>query len=341
MKRRLSYILIATMLLLVFISGCTAQQSSDPADKVYKLRLGTHYGEGHPALTTLENLKTKVAEETDGKIEITVYPASQLGDYTLTYEELMKGTVDMAMIPIPSQFDSKLEMNFIPYLMTDYSQAKEALGPDSYFFSVYEKIHSDLGVKLLGVYAEGFIGLGMTSLPEGYEDPTITKPLLVRAPNIEVYKFAVEDNGYNSTTIAYADLYSALQTGVCDGWIGGTPQLNYTGFRDVIEYYIPTNVFMENGGFFMSETVYEELPQEYQKIISDVFMEATLQSYQDAEKNDMDALKKLEEYGVEIVNLSERELEAFANHSREVTWPKLEDNIGAEVLQGLIDDLNK
>lgn len=89
-------------------------------------------------------------EQSDGAIEIILYPSSQLGDYTLTYEDLMRGSVDM---------------------------------------------------------------------------------------------------GFSETTISYADLYTALQTGVVDGWTGGMPQLNYTDFKDVINHYVHYNMFAENIGF--------------------------------------------------------------------------------------------
>lgn len=311
-------------------------EGSEPAE-TYSFRLATHYATSHPGYAALERIAADLQEQSNGAIEITIYPSSQLGDYTLTYEDLMRGSVDLALIPIPSEYDSRLEMNFIPYMVTAYDQMETAYGPESYFFQEYSKIHENLGVKLLGIYVEGLIGFGVKDLPENYADPQSAKGQMIRCPAIEVYNLVTEDMGYSATTIPYADLYSALQTGVCDGWIGGTPQLNYTDFKDVINYYIAYNVFAENIGFFMSLDVFNGVPAEYQTMIEDAFMKEAMNSYRVAEELDTEAIENMEAYGIEIVYLTDTEMAAYIEHIQETTWPRLADNIGEETLNNLVE----
>jgi len=341
MKKILIVLLIAMLSMFTFTacgnSGETTSDTEGTKDsETYSFRLATHYNTSHPGYAALERIAADLEEKSDGAIEITIYPSSQLGDYTLTYEDLMKGAVDLALIPIPSQYDPRLEMNFIPYLVNDYSDMEAAFGQESYFFQEYTKIHGELGVKLLGVYVEGLIGLGFTDMPKNYADASAKKGDLVRCPAIEVYNLVTEDMGYSATTIPYADLYSALQTGVVDGWIGGTPQLNYTDFKDVIKYYVPYNVFAENIGFFMSQEVYDGVPAEYQTMIEDAFMKEAINSYSVAEELDKEALKGMEEYGIEIINLTDDEMEAYVKQVKEKTWPKLAKNIGEDAMNNLI-----
>ena len=59
----------------------------------------------------------------------------------------MRGSVDMALIPIPSEFDPKLEMNFIPYLASSYAEMGKAFGPESYFYKNYGTVHDKLGMS--------------------------------------------------------------------------------------------------------------------------------------------------------------------------------------------------
>ena len=250
----------------------------------------------------------------------------------------MEGTIDLGLIPVPSEYDSRLEMNFIPYLINGYDGMGDAFGEGSYFFENYTQILSERNIKLLGMYVEGLIGFGFSSYPENYTDVDADKKgLMVRAPAIEVYNLVTEDMGFSATTIAYADLYTAMQTGVCDGWIGGTPQLNYSDFRDVIKYYVPYNVFAENIGFFMSQEVYETLPEDLQELIVTTFREESENSFKTAKQGDEDALKAMEEYGIEILPLSDEEFQAYRQHVIDVTWPKLGKNIGDDILQGLIE----
>lgn len=342
MKKILIVLLIAMLSMSGFTAcgnsgGTASDDEGTQASETYSFRLATHYNTSHPGYAALERIVADLKEQSNGAIDITIYPSSQLGDYTLTYEDLMRSSVDLALIPIPSQYDPRLEMNFIPYLVNDYSDMATAFGPDSYFFQEYTKIHGELGVKLLGIYVEGLIGFGFTEMPKDYAVADVKKGDMVRCPAIEVYNLVTEDMGFSATTIPYADLYSAMQTGVVDGWIGGTPQLNYTDFKDVIKYYVPYNVFAENIGFFMSQEVYDTLPAEYQTMVEDAFMKEAINSYSVAEELDNEALKGMEEYGIEIINLTDEEMEAYVKLVKEKTWPKLADNIGEDVMNNLVE----
>ncbi len=337
---------LSAALSLTMLAGCggsSPQNNADPSGEkpsVYTLRIATHYNQEHLGYASLTRIEKELESKSNGRLDVTLYPSSQLGDYTLTFQELSEGTVDMALIPIPSEYDSRLEMNFIPYLVNDYSSMSDAFGPDSFFCSKYTEIMNDLNIRWLGTYAEGMIGLGFASYPEGYNDvndsSTAKANTLVRAPAIEVYNLVTQDMGYGATTIPYSDLYTSMQTGVCNGWIGGTPQLNYSDFRDVIKYYVPYNVFVENIGYMMSQKVYDKMPADLQELITQTFMNEALNSYETAESADNDAIQKMKDYGIEILELTQDELVAYREHIIKTTWPKLTGNIGEDILNELI-----
>jgi TRAP-type C4-dicarboxylate transport system substrate-binding protein len=123
--------IISVFLAVIVVSLCIfAISGPSYAKETFKFRLATHYNTQHPGYKALQNIVKEIDEKTKGAIKIKIYPSSQLGDYTLTYEDLMRGSVDMALIPIPSEFDPKLEMNFIPYLASSYAEMGKAFGPD-------------------------------------------------------------------------------------------------------------------------------------------------------------------------------------------------------------------
>ena len=127
MKR--SFKLLSIIALAVSVSICCLATSAQA--RTY--RLATHCNPQHPSHAALERIVQEIDEKTNGDIKIKIYPSGQLGDYTVTYEDLMKGAVDMALIPIPSEFSPQLEMNFIPYLASGYGDLEKAFGPESYF----------------------------------------------------------------------------------------------------------------------------------------------------------------------------------------------------------------
>jgi len=65
-------------------------------------------------LPNRESNRVKAASK--GRITVKIYPANQLGDYTQVFEELRRGTIDMAQITVPSQFDTRLEVVYLHYL---------------------------------------------------------------------------------------------------------------------------------------------------------------------------------------------------------------------------------
>ena len=48
----------------------------------------------------MKEVAKEVSAKSNGRIDIKIFPANQLGDYTLVYEELIRGTIDMALISV-------------------------------------------------------------------------------------------------------------------------------------------------------------------------------------------------------------------------------------------------
>jgi hypothetical protein len=97
----------------------------------------------------------------------------------------------------------------------------------------------------MGIVPEGFVGVALTKPAEHLFEAGVEKGVLIRVPPIDTFNAGAHAMGFRGTTIAYADLYPALQTGVADGWIGGTAALNYFGFRDIIKEFIPYRAYVE------------------------------------------------------------------------------------------------
>ena len=108
--------LLSALLLLVFIAPC-----AEAAD--ITLRFAGQFPDGHYATKLMRDIAGGVNQRTNGRIAIEVYPANKLGDYTLVYEDLMKGRVDMALITNSGQFDPRLEL---PNPTSTYSRATRA-----------------------------------------------------------------------------------------------------------------------------------------------------------------------------------------------------------------------
>lgn len=73
-----------------------------------------------------------------------------LGDYTLVFEDLVRGSIDIAHLSVPSQLDPNLESNFFPFLVSNYDEMRKIYSPGSCFYNAYSGMQAKLGVRLMG-----------------------------------------------------------------------------------------------------------------------------------------------------------------------------------------------
>lgn len=330
-QKQLLWALLAIFVLSTAIVTGTATSSS-AADTV-KLKVAGISAPEYRGTKSLYTIKEEVEKKTDGRIVLDIFPANQLGDYTQVFEEIRRGTIEMGLIFLPSQFDLMLEIGSLPYLAQTGEGMQKQLSPGSYVYNTIENSLDKLGVKLLRIYGDGFIGVGAAKKPANAAVPGADKDALIRIAPLAVYKETASDLGYRTTNIPYADTYSAIQTGVCDGWIGGSAQINYLSFRDVIKYYIPYNCLFDQTAYIINQKLWDSFSEEEQKIFMEAVNKQADKSFADSEAEDLEFQAKLEEAGVEIIEISDEEREALATYIRETTWPKLAEIYGEDTIE--------
>ncbi len=285
----------------------------------------------HPATLMMQEIAKEVAEKTNGRIEVKVYPANQLGDYTLVYEEQIRGTIDLSSISVPSQFDPRMELVYINGYVSDYEDAKRVFSPDGWLFKKMNEFNERLGVKLLGFYIEGMIGTGTTKPAKDPLNPTVNQEVLIRVPNMDVYKLAAEAMGYRTVTIPYADVYQSMQTGVCNGVNGYPVAAAYTILGDVLKYWYMTNYSIECLNYMVSAQTWEKISPADQQIIQDAMTRATLLSIDNAKSLDEHYMSLMKEKGIEVFTYTREQLIPIAEACA-TTWPKLEKNMTKELM---------
>ncbi|WP_342471518.1 TRAP transporter substrate-binding protein DctP [Metasolibacillus sp. FSL H7-0170] len=337
MKKIVSVLFLSALLLILAACGGGESGGKESSDSdVVNLRLAGQSPDDHPSTQALYRFVDKVKERTSGRVNIKVYPANQLGDYTTVYEEISHGTIEMGLITMPEELNGQVTVAAAPYLVPDYADAVDIIGVGSYVHDVVKEANASLGIEFLGYYANGYGGLGTTKEIKNLTDPTVDKGLLLRSPSSSVYKFPMEDLGFRTTSIPFADLYTAMQTGASDGWSGGDVALNYTGFRDVLKHFYFTKDFFNADGFIINQNAFSKLTEEDQEIIKVLANEMFIESIDESKAGDAEFLVKLADYGINVVELSDADLSTLAETVRSKTWNRLEGEFGTDVVEELI-----
>lgn len=346
MKKTLALILALVLVCSVMLVGCGKSESPAAPEEGtnYEWSLSCEYSADNHQTKALQDAADMIYEQTDGHIKITVYPNMALGDYTVVYGQVMSGDIEIAACPISSTYDPRTDILAMPYLSSNFDEFEKYYFEGSYMWDLYNEITNAQGVKLLGFFNSGFMGIGAKKVDSedfaALTDGSVTKTTLMRCPTSEVYSLTMKNMGYNTTTIPYADLYSALQSGLCDGWIGGSGLVNYDSFRDAIKYFIDCNAINESIPVMMNAELFESLPEDYQNIIVDVFNQMQIRVNQERQVQEAQALVDLEKYGIKVIKPTEEELNTLRDNIRATVWPEMAGVLGQDVIDEFCEIYN-
>lgn len=344
--KKIIVIMLTLALILTSFTGCGGsddkEDSGSDAAKPIVLRLASDAPLEHIATGLNEEACALVKERTEGRVEIEYFPASQLGGYETVYEEIVRGSIDLAQITIPDALDARLGAAYVPYYAKSFDEAKILFAPDSYLSGVIGGLTEENGVKFLGTVLEGFIGMGFVVEPKDMTTPGVNKNVKTRSPAMATFRIAQEDLGFNPITVPYAEVPTAIQTKVVDGWVGGTPNINYAWVGQVIKHMYVNYIHAEATSYVVSEVTLEKLTPEDAATVVAVFQEQSVKSFTLAQENeDVYKAKLTDDYGVEVVEFTPEQVDAYAEFVRENTWPKLEELLGKELMDGMRAEVEK
>lgn len=311
------------------ISACLTTTSFAAPDMV--LKFAGQNAVDHPATVQMNAIAEEIKAKTDGRIEVKVYPSSQLGDYSLVYEEQIRGTIDMSCISVPSQFDPRMELIYVNGFVGDYEDAKNVFAPSGFIFKKMNEYNERLGVKLLGFYVEGMIGIGTTKPVNEPLNPSVDKGVMVRIPGMDVYRLAAQAMGYKTASIPYAETYQAIQTGAVEGVDGYPVAAAYTVLGDVLKHWYMTNYSIEVLNFMISGQTWSKIKPADQKVISKIMADATTASVENAEAVDKHYMDLMKAKGIQVHTYTKAELAPIMKACA-TTWPKLEANMTKELM---------
>lgn len=296
------------------------------------LRLSTLDKPGSDGALAAEEMAKRVLKRTDGRVEIKVYPASQLGDWVEVHDQVAAGAVDLAMQPLATTSDQRLAIGWFPYTFPTYSSAEKAMSKGGFVDEIVDEIIAEQGMKLLGIFGVGMGGAGFAKPVEDPGNPDLKRGLKVRVwPGGTTHRHMMERFGFGVATVPWAELFTAMQTGVVDGQIGGTAEMTYDNLRDVTKTWVQYNDHFECNWIFMNLKKFKSLKKDDQQAIVEVAQEITKERFAQLKVRDAEHLNRLKDAGVEVVTFTDDELEKLAAVVRKDVWPKIAGELGDDV----------
>ncbi len=222
-----------------------------------EFKVATNHAGNTPATLGLYYFADRIEELTDGEIKIEVFIGGVLGSEVETMEQLLEGTIEMNRVSATrlGRFNPIMDVFSVPYLFRNEEHCLNVIHGD-----VGRELAvtcENYGVKLLTYFYTGSRSIYNTVRP--INTPEDLKGLKIRVMGSELMLNTMKILGASPTTTAYAEVYTALQTGVIDGGENPPASVVDMSFYEVADYYSLNEHFAIPDVIVISKEVWDEL----------------------------------------------------------------------------------
>ena len=287
----------------------------------------------------LRTFAADLSTATSGSLELNLFPASALGDYTSVQERISIGAIDMAVQPAATAVDRRMQISAFPYVAANWVEAKKIYGPGGAIHGAMKKLYAEQDITMLAAYPVYFGGVALNTDAVSPGDPMAAKGIKVRVPGIKSFQLTADALGYISSPIPFSEAFTAVQTGVVDGVVGSGAEGYYASFRDVTTTYVPVNTHFEVWYMIINSGSLAELSDDDRAALEVAALEFETTRWTTAEADQGAFEQKLADNGATIVALTEAELAATAAHVRAEVWPQVLEDVGQEWGQAILDKI--
>lgn len=269
-----------------------------------------------------------------GKVQVQVFPSSQLFGDAKELEALLLGDVQF-IAPSLSKFDrytKKIQVFDLPFLFDD--------------IAAVDRFQSGAQGKALleSIKSRGLLGLGYWH--NGMKQLSTNKDKLTRPEDVKGLKFRIQASdvleaqfrglGANPQKMAFSEVYQALQTGVVDGQENTWSNIYSQKFHEVQKTIAETNHGVIDYMVVTNTKWWDGLPPDVRKGLTEAMAEATTYANKLAADINEGDRKKIAEAGkAKIQKLSKEDVAAWRK-TMEPVWKKFEGDIGRDLIDGAL-----
>jgi tripartite ATP-independent transporter DctP family solute receptor len=255
-----------------FLTASALALPALPASAQTKLKWAHVYETSEPFHTQSVWAAQEIAKRTNNRYQIDVYPASQLGKETDINQGLSLGTVDM--IISGSSFAARsfppIGVTYYPYTFRDAAHLL-AYTKSDVFKELAKGYEDKTGHHIVAVT---YYGARQTSSNRPIKACADMKGLKIRVPDVPAYLAMPRACGANTSPIAFAEVYLALQNGTVEAQENPLTTIEAKKFYEVQKHIALTGHIVDHLNTVISKGLWAKLSDEDKKIFTEVALEA-------------------------------------------------------------------
>lgn len=354
-KKTVISMILALAMMLTLLTGCggkeeekapssggaQTEQSGGAGGLTEKIELSFAHGQqgtSEPG-AAMQAFADKVKEDSNGMIEITMYPGGQLGGERDVMEGLSMGTVDMAYISagVCENYAPTAGIMNLPFVFDSYDHCQKVLADEK----VNEIIGGELAnsnIKLLTPLVQGN-RYTYTTKPVDFGDLNTLKGLKIRVPEAPMATGIWNSVDANPTAISWTEIYTSMSTKIVDAFEVHVYAVLMENLQETFDYAYLTNHQTSVSFVMFSTDVWEGLPAEAQKIISDNLPYLIEQNAKNIIEAEEGQLKQLEEADITVTDVTPEQKEGLREACADLQNGWLTETEHAEELYDIVQSL--
>ncbi|MCS2609185.1 TRAP transporter substrate-binding protein [Halomonas dongshanensis] len=297
----------------------------------YTLRFGHLANEQNIWHQAAEKFKEEVEANSEGRIEVLLFPNEQLGSEMDVINSIQLGTADMTITGESLQnWAPKAAMMAVPYAFRDSEHMRAA-------------VNGEIGEEIEAQVIERTNLVPLTWFERGPRELTANRAirtpddldgLRLRVPNVPLFVDTWEAMGARPTPMAFSEVFTALQQNTIEGQENPLSLIESASLNEVQDYVNMTGHVRSWIYVVIGRNQLERMPDDLQQVVRDAA--EVMQAYEaDLFVEDQERLEQaLTERGMEFVEVDQ---ETFAERALPAVTEALNDEQRAlfEAIQAL------
>ncbi len=323
-----------SLLAAALIAGALSLPGLSLAQSPIVIKFSHVVAEQTPKGQAALKFKEVAEKKLPGKVQVQVFPSSQLFGDAKELEALLLGDVQF-IAPSLSKFDrytKKIQVFDLPFLFDD--------------IDAVDRFQSSAAGKglLTSMTNRGLLGLGYWH--NGMKQLSTNRDKLTRPEDVKGLKFRIQASdvleaqfralGANPQKMAFAEVYQALQTGVVDGQENTWSNIYSQKFYEVQKTIAETNHGLIDYMVVTNAKWWDGLPPDVKKGLTEAMDEATAYGNKLAFDINASDRQKIADAGkAKIQKLSKDDLAAWRK-AMEPVWKQFEGGIGRDLIDAAL-----
>jgi len=239
----------------------------------YTLSVNTALNESDPLYSGLNAFVENVAEASDGRLEVKLFPGSQLGSDEDVLEQARAGApvaviVDGGRLAV---FQEEFGVLGAPFLANGYDGIRKVVTSDM-FEGWVSDLNENADLQVLSFnWWQGERHL-LTNKP--INSPEDLAGVRMRTPGAPVWIETIGAMGATPVGLAWSEVRTSIETNAIDAAEAQIPAIVSSGLNEVITYVTKTGHINLITGMVTSGQWYNSLPEDLQQILRDEALKA-------------------------------------------------------------------